>query len=65
MLPNSHVRRNIKEFRSLNIPDDVQVEILNDVFGKRVEVMFVTGLVDSEIAEEFKKALDHLVSFMT
>ena len=30
-------------------PDDVQTEILTDIFGKRVDEMLLTGLVDSEM----------------
>lgn len=58
----NHVRCNLKEeLRSLMIPDDVQTEILTDIFGKRVDTMLLTGLVDSESADSFDRSLDHLV----
>ncbi len=57
----NHVRRNIKEkLHKLMIPDVVQSEILNDIFGWRVESTLLTGLVDSGSIPLFEQKLTHL-----
>ena len=44
----NHVRRNIKDkLHDMKLPDDVQTEILNDIFGRKVGSTQLTGLVDS------------------
>ena len=58
----NHVRRNLKEeLRSLTVPLEVQSEILGDIFGKRIESMHLTGLVDSRSAQDFETSLANLV----
>ena len=44
----NHVRRNIKDkLQDVKVPDDVQSEILNDIFGCKVGSTQLIGLVDS------------------
>ena len=62
----NHVRRNIKDqLRVLQIPDDVQTEILNDVFGRNVGSMQLTGLVDSPSTSSFDEKLSTLMTKWT
>lgn len=42
------------------LSDDVQEEILSNIFGKRVGSMLHTGLVDQPSVEAFEEKLDHL-----
>ena len=59
----NHVRRNlIDQLRVLQIPDDVQTEILNDVFGRKVGSMQLTGLVDSPSTSSFNEKLSTLMT---
>lgn len=54
----NHVRHNIKEkLRKLAICEKVQVEILNDIFGRKVGSTFFTGLVDSETTAKLEQSL--------
>ena len=56
------MRRNLKEeLRSLAIPTEVQSEILSDIFGKRIDSMHLTGLVDSKSKEDFETSLANIV----
>ena len=58
----NHMRRNLKEeLRSLAIPIEVQSEILSDIFGKRIDSMYLTGLVDSKSKENFENSLAAIV----
>ena len=59
----NHVRRNIKDkLRDVKIPDDVQTEILNDIFGRKVGSTQLTGLVDSVSRYSFEEKLGTLIS---
>lgn len=58
----NHVRRNIKdEMHKLAIPEELQSEVLNDIFGKRVGSTLLTGLVDSQSVTAFENKLAHLM----
>ena len=59
----NHVRRNIKdEMHKLGIPEELQTEILNDIFGKRIGSTFLTGLVDSQSAIAYEEKLASLMN---
>ena len=59
----NHVRRNIKDkLRDLKIPDDVQTEILNNIFGRKMGSTQLTGLVDSVSRYSFEEKLGILSS---
>ena len=58
----NHVRHNLKEeLHSLGISSEVRSEILSDIFGKRIDAMHLTGLVDSKSEQEFETSLATLV----
>ena len=57
----NHVRRNIKDkLRELMVPDEVQTEVLNDIFGKRIGSCQLTGLVDSSTNTSFEEKFELL-----
>ena len=59
----NHVRRNIKDqLRVAQVSDDVQSEILNDIFGRMVGSTQLTGLVDSPRRCPFEEKLSVLLS---
>ena len=59
----NHVRRNIREkFNDISLPDAVQTEILNDIFGCKVGSTQIVGLVDSVNQLAFEENLSTLVS---
>ena len=59
----NHVRRNIKDkLHDMKLPDDVQTEILNDIFGRKVGSTQLTGLVDSVNQYSFEEKLSTLIS---
>jgi len=56
-----HVRRNIKEeLGSTHLPQDVQTEILDDIFGKKVGTTLYEGLVDVSDEVKFEEKLELL-----
>ena len=58
----NHVRRNIKDkLREMMIADEIQTEILNDIFGRRVGSTLIVGLVDSSSVHIFEEKLEMLV----
>ena len=58
----NHVRRNIKdELRKQLIPEEVQSEILNDIFGRQIGSTLLPGLVDSESETCFREKLGLLI----
>lgn len=57
-----HVRRNIKDkLLKCNLCNERSLEILDDIFGKKVGIMYVEGLVDSCDAE-FEENVEKLIS---
>lgn len=57
----NHVRRNIKdELSKLSMPEDISTEILEDIFGKKVEATLYEGLVDSEDVSSFYEKFELL-----
>ena len=55
------VRRNIKdELTKLGIPDSIQKEVINDIFGMRTESSFYEGLVDAPNEDVFDRKLEGL-----
>lgn len=53
-----HVRRNVKdELVKRNVPDSVQSEILDDIFGKKVGSTLFEGLVDCVNEPSFTEKL--------
>ena len=57
-----HVRRNIKnKLHECNIPSQLSIEILDDIFGKTVGATHVEGLVDTCNGTDFEEKLDKLV----
>ena len=58
----NHIRPNLKEeLHSLAISTEVQSEILSDIFGKRIDSMHLTGLVDCRTEEDFEISLTTLI----
>lgn len=58
----NHVRRNIKhKLHDAKIPDDVQTEILNDIFGQKMGSTLLTGLVDLSSRYSFEEKLSTLL----
>jgi len=58
----NHVRRNIKdEMHRLGIPEELQIEVLNDIFGKRIGSTLLTGLVDSQNVEAYEEKVAYLM----
>jgi len=56
-----HVRRNIKEeLGNTLFPQDVQTEILDDIFGKKVGTTLYEGLVDASDEVKFEEKLELL-----
>lgn len=56
-----HVRRNIKnKLHECDIPSQLSIEILDDVFGKTVGTTRVEGLVDACSETDFQERLDEL-----
>ena len=56
-----HVRKNIKEkLNSCQVPSDVTLTILNDIFGHRIGSVFEEGLVDSIDSGDFQAKLQYL-----
>ena len=54
----NHCRQNIKrEMQQLGYPENVILEILNDIFGHQEGSTFFEGLVDSSNEEEFESKL--------
>ena len=59
----NHVRRNIKDkLRDAKISDNIQTEIMDDIFGRKVGSTQLTGLVDSASRYIFAEALSTLLS---
>ena len=57
-----HVRRNVKsKLHECDIPSQLSIEILDDVFGKTVGTTRVQGLVDACSEMYFQEKLDELV----
>jgi len=57
-----HVQKNIKEkLTNCNIPSNVVLKVLNDVFGYRMGTVFQEGLVDSADVEDFQVKLESLI----
>lgn len=57
-----HVRRNIKnKLHECNIPSQLSIEILDDIFGKTVGTTHVEGLVDTCNVTDFQEKHDELV----
>ena len=57
-----HVRRNVKsKLHECDIPSQLSIEILGDVFGKTVGTTRVQGLVDACSEMDFQEKLDELV----
>ena len=55
----NHVRRNIKdELSKLALPEDICTEILEDIFGKKVEATMYEGLVDCEDVSMFDEKFE-------
>ena len=58
----NYVRRNIKDkLREMMIGDEIQTEILDDIFGRRVGSTLNVGLVDSSSVHAFEEELETLV----
>ncbi|XP_065887977.1 uncharacterized protein [Dysidea avara] len=58
-----HVRRNVKDkLRECNIPSQLSVEILDDVFGKKLGTEYVEGLTYAEDADDFDAKLERLIT---
>ena len=54
-----HVRRNIKaKLTEFNVPSQLSVKILDDIFGRRIGDTFVEGLVDATDDEDFQEKLE-------
>jgi len=61
MACQEYFQKNIKEkLTNCNIPSDVALKVLNDVFGYRMGTVFQEGLVDSADAEDFQVKLESL-----
>ena len=59
----NHVRRNIKdEMHKLAIPGELQTEVLNDIFGKRIGSTLLTGLVDSPSIMAYEEKITCLMN---
>ena len=53
--------RNIKEeLGNTHLPQDVQTEILDDIFGKKVGTTLYEGLVDASDEVKFEEKLELL-----
>jgi hypothetical protein len=53
----NHFRRNIKDkLHSLKL-QALEVEVISDIFGKRIGNNYESGLIDSETSESFWKSL--------
>lgn len=59
----NHVRRNIKDkLREVGVGDELQMEILNDIFGRKIGSTLVIGLVDSVNRYSFDENLGTLIT---
>ena len=59
----NHVRRNIKdEMHKLAIPEELQTEILNDMFGKCIGSTLLTELVDSPSMIAYEEKVTNLMN---
>ena len=55
------MRRNIKDKLSeVKVPDDMIMEVLDDIFGKSIGSVHVIGLVDSSDIVSFQEKLNFL-----
>ncbi len=58
-----HVRRNVKDkLREYNMPTQLSIEILDDVFGNKVGTVYVEGLVDAEDTDDFDAKIESLLT---
>ena len=58
----NHIRCNIKDkLRETMIADEIQTEIFNDIFGRRVGTTLIVGLVDFSSVHIFEEKLEILV----
>ena len=58
-----HVRRNVKEkIREYNIGDELSVEIVDDIFGKKLGAVYIEGLVDAYDTEDFDEKLEKVIT---
>ena len=58
-----HVRRNVKDkLNECNISSQLAIEILDDVFGKKIGTVYVEGLVDADDVDDFDAKLESLLT---
>ena len=56
-----HVHRNVKDkLNERNILSHLVIEILDDVFGKKIGTLYVEGLVDADDTDDFDAKLESL-----
>ena len=58
-----HVRRNVKDkCNEFHIPSHVSQNILDDIFGAKLEGVFIEGLVDASDDDDFQRKLDDVIT---
>ena len=58
-----HVCRNVKDkLNECNISSQLVIEILDDVFGKKIGTLYVEGLVDADDIDDFDAKLESLLT---
>ena len=58
-----HVHRNVKDkLNECNISSHLVIEILDDVFGKKIGTLYIEGLVDADDTDDFDAKLESLLT---
>ena len=58
-----HLRRNVKQhMQSCNFPDEHRCQTLDDIFGTKRGSVYLEGLIDASLTDEFDSSLAALKS---